>query len=64
MDICCVIDVSGSMGEAATYEDETGAMIDNGLAILDMVKHAVKTMAHMMQPTDRLSLVAFSSEAR
>ena len=63
VDICCVVDVSGSMGEPATYEAPDGTVRDDGLSILDLVKHAVKTLAHMMQPDDHLALVAFSSTA-
>jgi Mg-chelatase subunit ChlD len=51
------------MGEAATYEAPDGSLQSDGLSILDLVKHAVKTLAHMLQPDDRLSLVAFSSTA-
>jgi adenylate kinase len=63
IDICCVIDVSGSMGEEATHEAPDGTIQSDGLSILDLVKHAVKTMAHMMEPEDRLALVAFSNTA-
>lgn len=63
VDICCVLDVSGSMGEAATFEAPDGTLQDDGLSMLDLVKHAVKTLAHMMLPEDRLALVAFSSTA-
>eukprot|EP00747_Dinoflagellata_sp_TGD_P164295 gnl/TRDRNA2_/TRDRNA2_184047_c0_seq1.p1 gnl/TRDRNA2_/TRDRNA2_184047_c0~~gnl/TRDRNA2_/TRDRNA2_184047_c0_seq1.p1 ORF type:complete len:1086 (+),score=163.33 gnl/TRDRNA2_/TRDRNA2_184047_c0_seq1:79-3336(+) len=62
-DICCVVDVSGSMGSRAKYEDENGNMKDDGLSILDIVKHAVKTVMHTMKDEDRLSLVTFSSAA-
>lgn len=58
VDICCVVDISGSMGTTATYEEE-GAVKDDGLSILDIVKHAVKTVMHTLKDEDRLALVAF-----
>jgi adenylate kinase len=61
VDICCVVDVSGSMSNAATHEAPDGTIQNDGLSILDLVKHAVKTLAHMMMPEDRLSLVTFSN---
>ena len=54
-DICCVVDISGSMGSAApsaTNDPET-----QGFSVLDIVKHAIKTIVHLLQPTDRLALV-------
>eukprot|EP00931_Biecheleriopsis_adriatica_P064704 TRINITY_DN39432_c0_g1_i1.p1 TRINITY_DN39432_c0_g1~~TRINITY_DN39432_c0_g1_i1.p1 ORF type:complete len:507 (+),score=101.38 TRINITY_DN39432_c0_g1_i1:32-1552(+) len=62
-DICCVVDVSGSMGEKATYEVD-GVQKDDGLSILDIVKHAVKTVMHTLQDDDMLSLVAFDDKAK
>lgn len=64
-DVCCVIDVSGSMGTSADYEHhETGETVCTGLDVLDVVKHAVKTCMHCLEEGDRLSIVAFSSSAR
>jgi hypothetical protein len=34
------------------------------LSVLDIVKHAVKTIAHVLGPQDRLSLVSYSTSAR
>lgn len=62
-DICCVVDVSGSMGSLATYEGPDGLVQNDGLNILDLVKHAVKTIAHILRPEDRLSVVAFANRA-
>jgi len=58
VDICCVVDISGSMGEVATYEQD-GVVKDDGLTILDIVKHAVKTVVHTLKDEDRFALVAF-----
>jgi len=63
VDICCVVDISGSMDTAATHEAPDGTIHNDGLSILDLVKHAVKTIAHMMHPEDRLALVPFSCSA-
>lgn len=49
-----ITDVSGSMSNLAQYEDESGAMRDDGLSVLDVVKHAVKTVIAMMGEDDRL----------
>ena len=65
IDVCCVIDISGSMGEDAKFqdpEDETKTITD-GLTQLDLVKHAVKTVIGTMTDKDRLSLVAFDTQA-
>ena len=63
-DVCCIIDISGSMGAAATYEDPaTGEEKNDGLTLLDIVQHAVKTLIKTLQPADRLSLVTFNESA-
>ena len=63
-DVCCVVDVSGSMGAEATMQNADGGLEAHGLSLLDVVKHAVTTIISILEPTDRLSLVAYSSEAR
>ena len=63
VDICCVIDTSGSMALDATYQDpndETKTISENGLTILDLVKHSVKTVINILTEQDRLSLVDFN----
>ncbi len=64
VDICAVVDVSGSMGRPANIKDERGAEIPDGLTVLDVVKHALRTVAQTLGPDDTLSLVAFSTTAR
>lgn len=59
VDVCCVIDISGSMGSLA----EIPSGESTGLSILDIVKHAVKTIIKSMHPTDRLAIVSFSNSA-
>lgn len=57
-DIALVIDVSGSMGADALApgEDER-----TGLSVLDLVKHACRTIMSTMTKEDRLALVTFSN---
>ena len=54
IDICCVVDVSGSMSNRATYENEAGVMVDDGLTLLDIVVHSVKSVIHLLHENDRL----------
>lgn len=63
VDIACVIDVSGSMETIATFQNEKGNTESHGLTILDIVKHAVETIIHTLEPNDRLSIIAYSSTA-
>lgn len=62
-DVICVIDVSGSMAADAYVSSEDGSSREShGYNSLDIVKHAVRTLAHSMSPQDRLGLVVFSTE--
>eukprot|EP01041_Mallomonas_annulata_P011877 gene11877-24887_t len=58
-DICCVVDVSGSMGTPVGNPGTESA----NLTILDIVKHAVTTIINTLNDDDRLALVAYSSFA-
>ncbi|CAF3169117.1 unnamed protein product [Rotaria socialis] len=60
-DICCVVDTSGSMAVQSEIQNETNEKF--GLSRLDLVKHAIKTIVHSLQPQDRLSLVSFANSA-
>jgi hypothetical protein len=60
-DICCVVDTSGSMAVQAEIQTDTNEQF--GLSQLDLVKHALKTIIHSLQPQDRLSVVSFSNNA-
>lgn len=64
VDICAVVDVSGSMGVNAKMKDAQGQEVQDGLEVLDIVKHALKTIAQSLGRLDRFSLVAYSSTAR
>lgn len=62
-DICCVIDVSGSMASEVTAKDESGKSESFGLTCLDLVKHSVKTLIANLSDKDRLSIVSFTDSA-
>eukprot|EP01125_Pyxidicula_operculata_P021770 TRINITY_DN8628_c0_g1_i1.p1 TRINITY_DN8628_c0_g1~~TRINITY_DN8628_c0_g1_i1.p1 ORF type:complete len:1076 (+),score=188.04 TRINITY_DN8628_c0_g1_i1:27-3230(+) len=65
IDICCVIDISGSMGEDAKFQDpnDETKTVSEGMNILDIVKHAVKTIIYTLTENDRISLVEFDTIA-
>ena len=53
------VDVSGSMGSDATAQ----GVEYSGLSLLDIVKHAVKTVISTCNENDRLSIVSYSNNA-
>jgi len=61
--VCCVIDVSGSMADEAKIQDEAGKSEGFGLSILDLVKHAVRTIISSLSDQDQLALVSFTDQA-
>jgi adenylate kinase len=65
VDICCVVDISGSMGEDAKFQDpnDETKTVSEGMNQLDIVKHAVKTIMHTLTDQDRLAIVSFDSVA-
>lgn len=63
MDICCVIDISQSMiNSAACQTDGKTEYEDLGYSLLDLVKHAVKTVLKVLRPDDRASLILFNDQ--
>ncbi|KAK8205400.1 hint-domain-containing protein [Phyllosticta paracitricarpa] len=60
VDLVLAIDISQSMAVAARLP---GSSQDTGLSILDLVKHAIRSIAETMDEDDRLGLVAFGNEA-
>jgi hypothetical protein len=64
LDLCLVIDVSGSMSTDAPGLSEDGKSKESmGLSVLDVVKHACRTIISTMQDDDCLSIVTFSDSA-
>jgi hypothetical protein len=63
-DIVLVIDVSGSMSaEAPAPAVNPSERERNGLTVLDLTKHAARTILETLDKNDRLGLVTFSTEA-
>lgn len=64
-DIVLVIDVSGSMDNQAPIPHEPGEPVeDNGLSVLDLTKHAAKTILETLDENDRLGIVTFSMQGK
>ncbi|RGP63859.1 inter-alpha-trypsin inhibitor heavy chain h3 [Fusarium longipes] len=61
-DIVLVIDVSGSMGSPAPVPGEEAESA--GLSVLDLTKHAARTIIETMDQNDRLSIITFASKAK
>ncbi|KAJ3143777.1 hypothetical protein HK101_003097 [Irineochytrium annulatum] len=64
VDVVCVVDLSISMDDDATLAGEGGGKENTGLTILDVVKHAVKTVVGSLGEEDRLAIVSFSDAAK
>lgn len=68
VDLVCVIDISGSMDSYADIkkrDEENNEIVERtGLTMLDVVKHALRTIIASLDENDRLGLVTFSSAAR
>ncbi|CAF1510461.1 unnamed protein product [Adineta ricciae] len=62
-DICCVVDISGSMSCAVEIQGANNKE-KCGLSQLDLVKHAITTIIHSLTAEDRLALVTFDSKAQ
>lgn len=67
-DLVLSIDVSGSMDSPAPAPSKEGEPDeeDAGLSVLDLVKHAARTIVETLDENDRLGIVTFSlhSEVR
>ena len=62
MDLVCIIDISYSMGNSAACQtDGKTEYEDLGFSLLDLVKHAVKTVVKVLRPSDRVSIVLFDN---
>lgn len=60
-DIICVLDSSGSMSSDATVKNSEGIKESQGYSLLDILKHAVKTIIENLGEKDRFGLVHFNS---
>jgi uncharacterized protein YegL len=64
-DIVLTVDVSGSMSaEAPPPVANPEDAERNGLSVLDLVKHAARTILETLDDTDRLGIVTFSTDAK
>mmetsp|Transcript_5811 Transcript_5811/g.12904 ORF Transcript_5811/g.12904 Transcript_5811/m.12904 type:complete len:833 (+) Transcript_5811:293-2791(+) len=59
--VVCVLDVSYSMDDAAVMHDDTEG--NAGLSLLDIVKHATRTVIETLDPEDRLAIVTYADRA-
>lgn len=57
-----VLDISGSMGAAASMHDDSDGA--SGLSQLDIVKHAARTIIESLHEQDQLAVVAFASHVK
>lgn len=64
-DIVLVIDISGSMNAAAPVPatDASREEQDAGLSVLDLVKHAARTIVETLNDKDRLGIVTYGNDA-
>lgn len=64
-DIVLVIDVSGSMDCEAPVPGDAGNTGERyGLTVLDLTKHAAKTILETLNEKDRLGIVTFAGDAK
>ncbi|KAK8062125.1 inter-alpha-trypsin inhibitor heavy chain H3 [Apiospora hydei] len=63
-DIVLVLDVSASMAEFAPIMKPGERDENPGCTVLDIVKHAARTIIHTLDEKDRLGLVTFSTVAK
>ena len=61
--VCCLVDTSGSMNSEAVVKTSDGIVRSNGLSLLDLVKHSVRTVAATLGEADMLSIVEYNLEA-
>lgn len=62
-DIVLVIDISGSMSVAAPVPGEEDDE-STGLSVLDLTKHAARTIVETMDENDRLGIVTFATKTK
>lgn len=63
-DIVAILDISGSMGgSAAGRNDGSTVYVDLGFSLLDLLKHATKSIIKTMRPEDRLAIIQFDDRS-
>jgi len=62
-DIVAVVDTSGSMISSASIKTSSG-VVESGLSVIDIVKHALNTIVESLDAKDRFSLVIYSFEGK
>ena len=63
VNVCLVVDVSGSMASNASVKTASGDE-SYGLTRLDVVKHTVLTIAEVLGEEDQISIVTFNRSAK
>lgn len=63
-DLSCVIDVSWSMSMEASVKAASGASESNGLSMLVIAKHAVRTVIQTLSEQDRLCIISFCRQGQ
>ena len=64
IDVCCVVDISDSMSQTASgITDGRTEYIEMGYSLLDLVRHALKTVTKVLRPCDRMSLITFNEQS-
>ena len=61
LDICCVIDTSGSMACTPIPNFYSTARVE--LSALGLARHAVRSIVAMLRSVDRLALVTFNDDS-
>ena len=64
LDVVVVIDESYSMASPVSIKENSSNNEETGLCIIDIVKHATKTIINILDENDSLSLVGFSNTSR
>lgn len=64
-DIVCVLDTSGSMQvDAQVKNPQTGIKEGQDISMLELMKHAVRTIVNTLDDKDRFALVTFNNNSR
>jgi Mg-chelatase subunit ChlD len=61
-DIVLCIDRSGSMQTSVEAKDADGNQLEAGFSVQDIVNHAAKTVAKILNPTSRLAIIVFDNQ--